>query len=170
MSISKFYQDDQIWRVVDNLLSIFEKKQVGGGYFTTTSTPDKRYKSGKRETRNWISSYYRERTSPERRAFIKQLITDISNNKNLTIVEGLGYLQFFVYMRYPFLRNKAQRAIRKVVIERYKDLPSKREELKEFKQHYNSYEYVGWIVRLCFFFGINKDCGAYEYYKRINSL
>lgn len=142
----------------------------GGGYSYTTSTPDKRYKSGRRETKHWVSIRYRERTSPERKALIKQLITTVSHNENFTILEGCGYLRFFVYMRYPLLRNKAQRTIKRRVIKNYKDIPSHKEELKEFKSQYRMLEFYGPIVRLLLALGIGKNTGAYNYYKRINTL
>lgn len=165
MSNTKF-SEDQIWSVVDRLLAKFEKEYAGGGYSYTTSTPDKRYKSGRRETSHWVSIRYRERTSPERKALIKQLITDVSHNENFTILEGLGYLRFFVYMRYPLLRNKAQRTIKRRVIKNYKDIPSHKEELKEFKSEYRKCEFIGPIGRLLCALGIFKN----DYYKRINTL
>ena len=162
--------EDQVWSVVDRLLANFEKEYAGGGYSYTTSTPDKRYKSGRRETSHWVSIRYRERTSPERKALIKQLITDVSHNENFTILEGRGYLRFFVYMRYPLLRNKVQRTIKRRVIKNYKDIPSHKEELKEFKSEYRISEFFGPIVRLLFALGIGKNSSAYDYYKRINTL
>ena len=166
---SKFYSIDQQWSVVESLLERFEKEQTGGGYSYTTSTQDKRYKSGRRETSHWVSPKYRERTSSERRAFIKQLIKEIDTNESFTILQGYGYLMFFIYMRYPFLRNKAQRTIKRRVLKNYGDLPSYREQLKEFKNYYCVCECLGWLGRLLFFFGFDKE-GLGPYYKRINSL
>lgn len=170
MSTSKFYSDDQIWSVTKSLLDRFEKEKSGGGYSYTTSTPDKRYKSGRRETSHWVSTTYRERTSTERRVFIKQLIEKINKNESFTILEGYGYLDFFVYMRYPFLRNKAQRAIKRRVIKNYGDFPSYREQLKEFKSYYNMCECFGWVIRVLFFLGVGDENSMRPYYKRINSL
>ena len=170
MATSQFYTDNQIWYVTQSLLERFEKEKSGGGYSYTTSTPDKRYKSGKRETSHWVSATYRERTSSERRVFIKQLIEEINKNESFTILQGYGYLDFFIYMRYPFLRNKAQRAIKRRVVKNYGDLPSYREQLKEFKTHYYFCECLGWIIRVLFFLGFGNEESMRPYYKRINSL
>ena len=170
MSLSKFYSDEQLDTHIDILLKRFEKELVSEGYSYTTSTPDKRYKSGKRESSHWVSARYRERKSSERRAFIKQLIEEINKDETLTICKGIAYLNFFIYMRYPLLRNKAQRAIKRRIIKNYKDLPSYSEQLKEFKGLYRESECMGWLIRLILFLGFKKDTTAYEYYKKINTL
>lgn len=169
MSNEKF-SEDQVWSIVDRLLEKFEKDNVELGHYISITSPDKRFKSGQRKTFKWVSDGRKVRSASERKTFIKQLITDVSNNENFTILEGIGYLRFFVYMRYPLLRNKAQRTIKRRVFENYKDLPSRREELEEFKFEYRISEFFGWIVRLLFALGIGKDRGVYDYYKRINTL
>lgn len=169
-TISKNYSDGQIDQVLEDLIERYEKVKVGGGYSYTTSTPDKRYKSGRRETSHWVSTTYRERKSSERKAFIKQLITEVSNDEGFTILKGYAYLNFFVYMKYPFMRNKAQRVIKNRVLKNYKDLPSYREELKSFKSWYYTCEMIGWLIRLIYTLGMKKDTDGYTWYKKINSL
>lgn len=161
--MSKFHSDAAIDAGVNHLLNDIRKKKVREAYSYTTSTTDKRYKSGERCETHSVEAKYAERTFSERKEYIKQLIKDISNNQNLSMYDGHVYLRFFLCVRNPILRHKGLHAIKNRLKKNFGDIPSKKEELKEFMwEYYYIGKLLGWIVPIYAFFTVKDSNSMYK--------
>lgn len=163
------FPEQRINSIIEDILSDIEKKKTKDSYSYTTSKVDKRYKTGEKTTSHYVSAQYAERTISERKSYINSLITSLSEDKNLSIDNGLAYLYCFVFINNFSLRRKGLKTVKNRIFRNFGDIQSKQEELKYFKKEYKSIVLSGWILRLLIRIFFAKSDSLYQrIYKTMN--